>query len=132
MGEELSPAAAEEGADSRARRSAGRALLLVALAVCLRFAYLDRFFELDDALIYHRFVQNAIDGHGLVYNPGERYNALTSPLYTALSLGLTVEDVQSYPERLDAVTVESVNEAARRIFKPERSVTGLLLPQTKG
>jgi zinc protease len=50
----------------------------------------------------------------------------------ALSLGLTVEDVQSYPERLDAVTVDSVNEAARKILKPERSVTGLLLPQTKG
>ncbi|MGD9537540.1 MAG: M16 family metallopeptidase [Alphaproteobacteria bacterium] len=50
---------------------------------------------------------------------------------TALSLGLTVEDIQTYPERLDAVTVERVNEAARKILKPERSVTGLLLPQAR-
>lgn len=37
--------------------------------------------ELDDALIYARYVQNTIDGLGLVYNPGEYVNGLTSPLY---------------------------------------------------
>lgn len=39
---------------------------------------------MDDALIYQRYVQNLLEGHGLVYNLGERFNGLTSPLYVAL------------------------------------------------
>ena len=50
---------------------------------------------------------------------------------TVLSIGLTVEDIQTWPARLDAVTVEQINQAARAILKPERSVTGLLLPKAE-
>ena len=42
--------------------------------------------ELDDALIYQRYVKNAINGEGLVYNPGEYVNGLTSPLFGYLLL----------------------------------------------
>ena len=42
--------------------------------------------ELDDALIYARYLQNFIDGNGYVYNPGEYVNGLTSPLFGYLSI----------------------------------------------
>ena len=51
--------------------------------------FLNRNFRLDDALIYYRYIRNYLDGNGLVYNIGERFNALTSPLYTYLSLVLS-------------------------------------------
>jgi arabinofuranosyltransferase len=59
--------------------------LLPALLV-LCFSYLWRGFQLDDALIYLRYIKNYQEGHGLVYNPGERFNGLTSPLFTYLML----------------------------------------------
>lgn len=64
----------------------GRLLWLASLGISLWFSYLNRFFELDDALIYHRYLRNLLRGDGLVYNPGEAFNALTSPAYTYLSL----------------------------------------------
>ncbi len=45
-----------------------------------------------------------------------------------LSIGMTVEEVTSLSDRMKAVTVERVNEAARRVFDKRRSVTGMLLP----
>lgn len=58
------------------------------LAVC---AYLTwtRGGLFDDALIYSRYVDNALAGRGLVFNPGERVNAMTSPLYSYLLLALS-------------------------------------------
>jgi len=46
----------------------------------------------------------------------------------ALASGRTVEDVESWPERIGAVTPEQVLSAARAVFRPERAVTGELLP----
>lgn len=46
----------------------------------------------------------------------------------ALTTGLGVDDVEAWPARIEAVTVEQVNAAARRVLDPRRSVTGLLLP----
>jgi zinc protease len=46
----------------------------------------------------------------------------------ALSMGLSVEDVEAWPERIAAVTTAQVNAAARAVLVPETSVTGLLLP----
>jgi zinc protease len=48
---------------------------------------------------------------------------------TALTTGQTIEDVESWPERIDAVTKDDVDRAARYLLQPERSVTGLLLPK---
>ena len=45
----------------------------------------------------------------------------------ALTSGLTVEDVQAWPDLLQAVTGEDVIAAARAIFRPEGSVTGYLM-----
>ncbi len=59
------------------------ALVVAAGAV---FTYLNRNFIFDDALIYYRYIENFLNGNGLVYNKGERFNALTSPLYIYISL----------------------------------------------
>lgn len=59
---------------------------LLLCAIVTYFSYLNRGFQLDDALIYHRYVRNVLAGEGLVYNPGERLNALTSPLFSYLSI----------------------------------------------
>lgn len=47
---------------------------------------------------------------------------------TALATGQTVADVESWPERIGAVTPEQVNAAARNVFNIVNSVTGALLP----
>ena len=45
----------------------------------------------------------------------------------ALTSGLTVPDVQAWPEVLQAVTAKDVIEAARAVLRPEASVTGWLM-----
>ncbi len=50
----------------------------------------------------------------------------------ALTTGRTVADVEAWPDRIQAVTVEQVNAAARAVFRQNRSVTGLLLPEPAG
>lgn len=47
----------------------------------------------------------------------------------ALTTGRTVEDVEAWPDRIGAVTVEQVNAATRAVLRDEQSVTGLLLPE---
>ena len=49
-----------------------------------------------------------------------------------LATGGSVADVEAWPERITAVTVEQVNAAARNVFQDNRSVTGLLLPESPG
>ena len=49
----------------------------------------------------------------------------------ALTTGGTVQDVEEWPSRVEAVTVEQVNEAARKFLQMKRSVTGVLLPERK-
>jgi zinc protease len=46
----------------------------------------------------------------------------------ALATGRTVEDVEAWPERIAAVTADQINRAAEQVFRPERSVTGRLVP----
>ncbi|PJK28135.1 peptidase M16 [Minwuia thermotolerans] len=48
---------------------------------------------------------------------------------SSLVAGLTVEDVESWPDRLRAVTVDDVVRAARANFRPEASVTAILSPE---
>lgn len=61
-------------------------MVLVLLAV---FLMVSRRSILDDGLIYARFVANLFAGRGLVFNPGEHINALTSPLFSYLLIGTT-------------------------------------------
>jgi zinc protease len=50
----------------------------------------------------------------------------------ALTTGQSVADVEAWPERIEAVTAEQVDAAARAVFLDNRSVTGLLLPASSG
>ena len=49
-------------------------------------------------------------------------------LGAALASGLSVDDVESWPDNIAAVTAKQINEAAKALFDNNRSVTGLLLP----
>lgn len=59
-------------------------LILVAVPY-FWFAVNNYSYELDDALIYMRYIQNLIDGNGLVYNKGVRFDGLTSPLFSYIT-----------------------------------------------
>ncbi|MCW9035048.1 MAG: insulinase family protein [Rhodospirillales bacterium] len=52
-------------------------------------------------------------------------------LGAAIASGQTVDDVEAWPSRISLVTKEQVMEAAKMVFKPSHSVTGLLLPEDK-
>lgn len=62
------------------------AALVILIAV---FLILSRRFVAEDGLIYARYMTNALQGHGLVFNLGERVNALTSPFFTYLLLAVS-------------------------------------------
>jgi zinc protease len=47
---------------------------------------------------------------------------------SALSAGVTIEEVESWPDRVRAVTAADVRRAAEAVFQMERSVTATLLP----
>jgi zinc protease len=58
--------------------------------------------------------------------------AVASIFGTALSVGIRVEEIESWPERVGAVTREQIMAVARQVLRPERSVTGYLLPAEEG
>ncbi len=49
-----------------------------------------------------------------------------------LTTGGKIEDVEAWPQKIAAVTKEQINEAAKRLLRDEKSVTGLLLPAKPG
>ncbi|WP_207457998.1 pitrilysin family protein [Azospirillum sp. SYSU D00513] len=58
-------------------------------------------------------------------------DSLTGPaqaLGAAIATGQTIDDVENWPVRIDAVTAEQVNAAARAVLGQDNHVTGLLLP----
>lgn len=44
----------------------------------------------DDAYIFFRYVDRFVDGHGLTFNPGERVEGFSSPLWVLLLSGIRV------------------------------------------
>jgi zinc protease len=49
----------------------------------------------------------------------------------ALTTGLSIEDIRSWPDRIRAVTADQVREAAQKWLDKKRSVTGYLIKDTK-
>jgi arabinofuranosyltransferase len=101
------------------------ALLLAALTV-LMFVV---FFALpaDDAYIVARYVRQLYDGNGLVFNPGERINAITSPLLTFVLAAihpLSQEPVDIYRVAAALLTAWTLVAIARRAYPTK--VDGLL------
>jgi len=58
--------------------------------------------------------------------------AVASIFGNALSVGITVEEIESWPDRVAAVTRDQIMAVARAVLRPERSVTGYLLPAEEG
>jgi zinc protease len=60
-----------------------------------------------------------------------RDNLFTSPRIfgDALTSGLSVEQVEAWPDEVRAVTMEQVMAAGRAVLDIRHSVTGLLLPE---
>ncbi|MCG8543267.1 MAG: insulinase family protein, partial [Alphaproteobacteria bacterium] len=50
-------------------------------------------------------------------------------LGSALAIGLKIEDIENWPDRIGAVTVKQVNDAARAVLTQKASVTSILLPE---
>lgn len=50
-------------------------------------------------------------------------------LGSSLAIGLTINDVEAWPERISAVTVAEVNKALADVVNDRRSVTAILLPE---
>ena len=65
-------------------------VVIIPMLVALYFSWLNRYFYFDDALIYARYIENLMNGYGLVYNKGEYFNGLTSQLFTYLSIGTSL------------------------------------------
>ncbi|MEB8389131.1 pitrilysin family protein [Rhodobacteraceae bacterium KMM 6894] len=53
-------------------------------------------------------------------------NGLANQYGAALTQGLTVEDVQAWPDILQSVTADQIMQAAREVLVPNNSVTGWL------
>ncbi|MBI5257231.1 MAG: hypothetical protein HY855_12085 [Burkholderiales bacterium] len=92
-------------------------ILLPCLVVAV-FSYVWRHHELDDALIYLRYIHNVQLGHGLVYNPGEKFNGLTSPLfaYILIAASTLLGDVRTAAITVSAVFMAGAAVLAGRLF----------------
>jgi arabinofuranosyltransferase len=66
------------------RRPTRDTVLLVAMLVAATLLGWSRRWNGDDAFIVFRVVEHVLDGHGAVYNIGERVEAVTSPVWLAL------------------------------------------------
>ena len=57
------------------------------LAASRLFLFLSLSYTMDDAFITYRYARNIADGEGFVYNPGERVQGTSTPLFTLLLAG---------------------------------------------
>jgi hypothetical protein len=86
------------------------AVLVVAL-VALGARLLPGERTIDDAFITFRYARNLLAGEGFVYNPGQRVQGTTTPLYTLLMAGLkALLPAASFPAL--AIAVNALADAA--------------------
>jgi zinc protease len=95
--------------------------------------------QLEDAVdsVIAEVVENGISADELERSKGrmiadavyaqDNQSTLARWYGTALTTGSSVQDVQSWPDRIRSVTSEQVQDAARRWFDKRRSVTGYLI-----
>ena len=95
--------------------------------------------EAEDALdqTYAAFLKDGVDAEQLdriklqlraseIY-ARDNVDGIANRYGRALTSGLTVEDVQAWPDILQAVTAEQIIAAAKQVLQPEVSVTGWLM-----
>jgi zinc protease len=61
----------------------------------------------------------------------DRLDSAARILGEALVVGASVDDIESWPQRIGAVTPKQVDAAARAVLLESRAVTGILLPLEK-
>src|SRR5690606_38133881 len=76
------------GAALVARATAARVALAALVALVALSGLIWPSWLSDDAFISFRYAQNLVEGHGLVYNPGERVEGYTNFLWTVLAAGV--------------------------------------------
>jgi hypothetical protein len=90
-------------------------LAAVTVLMCVVFFALPA----DDAYIVARYVRQLYEGHGLVFNPGEQINAITSPLLTlvlAIVYLVGYEPVDLYRVVAMALTAWTLVAITRRVY----------------
>jgi arabinofuranosyltransferase len=96
-------------------------LYLIPIGIVSYFAWLTAEFQLDDALIYLRYIRNFHEGQGLSYNPGEAFNGLTSPLFSYIILTATyLLDYQVANIVVSAIFLSGAAIVAGAIFAQSR------------
>jgi hypothetical protein len=89
--------ARSETATITLRLPAARTIQVTATLLCLVvvgiMSYRTIGYRLDDSLIFAQYARNLADGHGLVFQPGERLNALSSYLYVWLLVPFAFTDL---------------------------------------
>ena len=76
-----------ESFDPAQQRKLTIATIVSVSIVILTMSYVYWDVQQDDSYIFYSYAQNIVNGHGYVFNPGERVNATTSPLYTLFLSG---------------------------------------------
>jgi hypothetical protein len=103
-------------------------LLLLALFAFLWTALRSWGYQVDDTFITLRFARSMVEGHGLVFNPGERvegYTSLGFVLAAALFLRLGIDPVSGLVALSAAAALATLWLAARL----ERTIVGLQTPR---
>jgi len=70
------------------RRAVGVALVLAGVVAAVHVLSFRDSGPIDDELILWRYARNLVEGHDLVYNPDERVEGFTAPLWTLTVAGL--------------------------------------------
>lgn len=70
----------------------------------------------------HNLIAASIYASDGLLSKAQRYGA-------SLAIGLSVEHVETWPQKIRDVTVDAVNAAARAVLKKRTSVSGMLLPE---
>jgi len=103
--------------------------VLLALALLVRLVPGERM--VDDAYITFRYARNLIEGHGFVYNPGERVLGTTTPLYTLLMAGLALTSgSRDFPSLALAVNALAGAASVGLLYGLGRRVAGHWAPAT--
>ena len=109
-----------------------RSIIIISLilaVVCAYLAYEAKNYTLDDALIYYRYIENAIEGNGLVYNAGEKFNGLTSPFYTYISLiaAFIFRDIPATQTVMSALFLFLASFTALKILNREKLSAAIVM-----
>lgn len=84
----------------------------------------------DEAMISMRYARNLIDGHGLVWNPGQRVQGYTNPLWTVFMAGVQLLGLPRHVVSLPIQIVGAVLLAVNLHFV--RRIADSIFPESRG